>query len=207
MKKSRISEALSGIIDLILAGILWLLCSLPVFTLGASTCALYYSVVKCVRHNRGRLVPTFFRGFRSNFRIATSVWLLMLVYAAVGLADAYAFGRMGYGEGTVLHTLSRIFFFPLFLFYPWVFAYISRFENTVKGTLKFCGWMTLRYLGKTILLTVTLLAGLLICWLLPMLVPILPGAWCLLMSLVIEPVFRSFQSGTPDSNADPWYNE
>jgi hypothetical protein len=39
-KFSRLSEVLSGLLALIFAGLLWLLCSLPVLTLGASTTAL-----------------------------------------------------------------------------------------------------------------------------------------------------------------------
>ena len=93
---SRVSEVLSGLIDLIVAGILWLFCSLPILTVGASTTALYYAVAKTVRHNRGRLAPTFFHGFRSNFRPATLIWLLFLLWSAVGAGDIYAFDRMGY---------------------------------------------------------------------------------------------------------------
>ena len=36
------------IFDGFVLGILWLLCSLPVVTAGASTTALYYSMVTCV---------------------------------------------------------------------------------------------------------------------------------------------------------------
>ena len=207
MKKARISDALSGMIDLIVAGLLWLLCSIPVFTIGAATTALYYAVNKCVRHNRGRLTPTFFSGFRSNFRQATVIWLLFLGYALIGLADAYAFQKMGYGPGSVLHSLSRIFFAPLLLFFPWVFAFLSRFDNTVKGTLKFCGWLMLRYFCRTLLLALELIVFLLICWLLPILIPFLPASFCLMMSLTIEPVFKTLQQNLPDENADAWYNE
>ena len=207
MKKARISEALSGLIDLIVAGLLWLLCSLPVITVGASTAALYYAVNKCVRHNRGRLTQTFFSGFRSNFRQATVIWLLFLCYALIGLTDAYAIRMMGYGQGSVLYSLSRIFFLPLLLFFPWVFAFLSRFENTVKGTLKFCGWLALRHFGRTLLLGLELACFLLIVWLLPPLLPLLPAAFCMLMSLSIEPVFKSLQQNLPDENDDAWYNE
>ena len=207
MKRSRISEVLSGLIDLIVAGLLWLVCSLPLLTVGASSTALYYAVAKCVRHNRGRLTPTFFHGFRSNFRQATLVWLLILAYVLIGLADAYAIRVMGYGPGSVLHILSRIFFLPALLLFPWLFAFVSRFQNTVKGTLKFCGWLMLRYPGKTLVLAAESIGFLLICWLLPMLIPILPGAVCLLMSITIEPVFKTLHQDSSGSDADAWYNE
>ena len=206
-KFSRLSEVLSGLIDLVFAGLLWLLCSLPVVTLGASNTALYYTVMKCIRHNRGRVAPTFFHGFRSNFRTATLIWLLFLLWFGIGAADAYAFGRMGYGPGTVLYSLSRLFFVPPLLFFPWVFAYISRFENSVTGTLKFTGWLTLRYFGRSVLLAAELAGFLLISWLLPQIFPLLPAAVCLLMSLTIEPVFRLFQPETDNASVDAWYNE
>ena len=206
MKKSRISEVLSGLIDLIVAGLLWILCSLPILTIGASSTALYYAVVKCVRHNRGRLTPTFFSGFRSNFRQATLTWLLFLAYALIGLADAFAIGKMGFGPGSILYHFSRLFFLPLLIFFPWVFAFISRFQNTVSGTLKYCGWLALRYPGKTLVLVLELAGFLLISWMLPPLIPILPGIFCLLMSVTIEPVFKALHSDD-NSAQDPWYNE
>ena len=207
MKKSRISEVLSGLIDLIVAGLLWFVCSLPVFTVGASTTALYYSVCKCVRHNRGRLTPVFFSGFRANFRQATLIWLLILAYALIGLADAYAIRLMGYGPGSVLHFLSILFFFPLIPFFAWIFAFVSRFQNTVMGSVKFCLWLALRHLKETLLLSLELVSFLLICWLLPPLIPLLPASFCLMMSLSIEPVFRALQQEAPDDRTDAWYNE
>lgn len=207
MKKSRISEVLSGLIDLIVAGLLWLVCSLPVITIGASTTALYYAVNKCVRHNRGRLTPTFFSGFRRNFRQATLIWLLMLAYVLVGLLDAYAFRLMGFGAGTVPYVLSFLFFLPPLLLFPWIFAFVSRFQNTVSGTLKYCCWLALRHLKETLILAVELILLLLIAWLLPALIPFLPSSFCMMMSLSTEPVFRQLQQEAPGDSADPWYNE
>ncbi len=205
--KSRLLEVLSGLIDLLFAGILWLVCSLPVITVGASSTALYYAVVKCVRHNRGRLASTFFTSFRQNFRQATLIWLLFLLYLLVGAADAYAIGLMGYGAGSIPHIFSRIFLMlPVFLF-PWVFAFLSRFENTVKGSLKFCGWLMLRHPVQTMILAVELAGTFLIFWLLPQIIPLLPAAVCLLMSLTIEPVFRPLQQDDKSASVDAWYNE
>ena len=205
MKTSRIGSLLSSLIDLIWAGMLWLFCSLPVITVGASSTALYYTVVKCVRHDRGRVSTCFFHSFRSNFRQATLIWLLCLLYIAVGIGDAYAFSRMGIREGHFLFYLSRLFFLPVPLLFPWLFAFLSRFENTIGGTFRYSAFLAMRHLGVTLLLAVELVALVLICWMLPIFIPVLPGPFCLLMSLHIEPVFRKMTS--VDNNDDNWYNE
>ena len=41
------------IFDIMALGFLWILCSLPVITIGASTTALYYAMVKSVKNNDG----------------------------------------------------------------------------------------------------------------------------------------------------------
>ena len=103
MKESRLQSVVSALIDMIWAGLLWLVCSLPVLTLGAATTALYYTVVKCVRHDRGRVSRCFFSAFRANFRQATLLWLLLAGYVLVGLGDIYALGLMGVEQGSALY--------------------------------------------------------------------------------------------------------
>ena len=38
----------------------------------------------------------------------------------------------------------------LIAFFPWVFAFVSRFSNTVSGTLKYCGYLALRHIGTIV---------------------------------------------------------
>lgn len=205
MEKSRIGSAVSRLIDLIVAGLYWLICSLPVITLGAASTALYYAVVKCVRHERGRLTGVFFSAFRREFRQSTLTWLIYIGYTAVIAADAYAIGAAGLGG--VLGILRWVFFLPALLSLPWMFAYISRFSNNIKGSFKFVGWLTLKHLGKSVLLAAVLVAVGVIVYLTPLLLPLLPGAVCMLMSLIIEPVFREYTAEQGGENTDAWYNE
>lgn len=205
MEKSRIGSAVSRLIDLIVAGLYWLICSLPVITIGAASTALYYAVVKCVRHERGRLTGVFFSAFRREFRQSTLTWLIYIGYTAVIAADAYAIGAAGLGG--VLGILRWVFFMPALLSLPWMFAYISRFSNNIKGSLKFVGWLTLKHLGKSVLLAAVLVAVGVIVYFTPLLLPLLPGAVCMLMSLIIEPVFREYTAEQGGENTDAWYNE
>ena len=202
--RARISEVLSGLIDMIWAGLLWILCCLPVITVGASSTALYYATVKCVRHNRARLTPMFFRSFRSNFRQATLIWLILLAWTLIGLGNRYALQQMQ--APAVFRNLSFFLMLPAPLCFPWVFAYLSRFEGTIGSTFKVSLWLMLQNPGRTLLVGLELFGAFLICWMLPQLIPLLPGAVCLLVSLSIEPVFRPMQKDVPE-NTDAWYNE
>lgn len=205
MKDSKLTRALSWAIDLVCAGLLWCLFSLPVFTIGASGTALYYAAVKCIRHDRGTLWKVFWQGFRSNFKSATKLWLVYLAAMAAGYANVAAARQLGGAGDPPLMALAGAIFLPVALTLPWLFAYVSRFENSLAGSLKFVGFLALQNVGRSLLLTAELLGALLIAWLIPYVAPLLPGPLVLLQSLTIEPVFRQYTENA--SGADAWYNE
>ena len=77
--------------DLIILNVLWLITSIPIVTIGASTTALYYVTLKLVRDEDGYTIRSFFKSFKENFKQSTIIWLIML---AVGLLigfDLYFF--------------------------------------------------------------------------------------------------------------------
>ncbi|MCR5577123.1 MAG: YesL family protein [Oscillospiraceae bacterium] len=205
MKESKLHAMLTAVIDIVWLGLLWLVCSLPVLTLGAASTALYYSMVKCVRHERGRATRAFFGSFRQNFRQATLLWLLCLGALALGLADVYAFSQMGAERGDFLYGFSRLLLLPVPVLFPWIFAFLSRFQNTVAGTMRFALYLAGRHWKATLLLTLELGGTLLIAWLMPGIVPLLPGVVCLLMSLSVEPALRELSAG--QGTGEDWYNE
>jgi len=206
--ESSVYEALTMIIDVIFVGLIWFVVSLPVITIGPASTALYYSVSKCIRRGRGRIGATFFSSFKSNFRQGTVIWLIYMAYVALGIADFCALRMLGVPDASLLGNLSKLFFLPAVLTLPWVFAFLSRFENTVKGTLKFVGYLTLRHIGRTLLLTALLVGCAVMAWLMPPIAWLLPAVCCLAMSYVIEPVFKAqTENKEEDNNADPWYNE
>ena len=64
--------------DLMILNILWVICSIPIFTMGASTTAVYYVTMKLVRGDDGYTLRNYFKSFKENFKQATVIWLLML---------------------------------------------------------------------------------------------------------------------------------
>lgn len=205
MKESKLHMVLTALIDIIWLGILWLVCSLPVITIGAASTALYYTMVKCVRHDIPEPTRFFFRAFRKNFRQATLLWLLCLAALGVGLLDIVAFSQMGVKRGDFLYIFSRLLLLPVPMLFPWIFAFLSRFENTVMGTLRFAVWLALKNWKQTLLMFFEAALVGLICWLLPQIAPLMPGVLCLLISFSIEPALRELSAG--QGRPDDWYNE
>lgn len=81
---SFIAQLLSRLADLVVANILFLLCSLPVVTIGASAAALSKVTQDMAMNAEGKTARTFFEAFKANFKQATLAWLVMLA-VIVGL--------------------------------------------------------------------------------------------------------------------------
>ncbi len=140
--------------DLILLNILWTICSIPIFTIGASTTAVYYVTLKLVRDEDSSTIKGFFHSFKSNFKQATAIWLLLL---AVGLLLGFDFwfivtGRMPLNEQVKL-VLTAVFgglLMILIFIATYVFPLQCRFYNTVKKTLFNAFFMSVRHLFHTL---------------------------------------------------------
>ena len=73
---------LGKLADLMILNILFLLCSIPIFTIGASLTGVYYVCLKIKEQEEGYIVRNFFKSFKQNFVQSTIIWLIML---ALGL--------------------------------------------------------------------------------------------------------------------------
>lgn len=78
------------ITDVFCMSFLWLLTSLPVFTIGASTAAFYSFTLDAVGDNEGRVIGSYFTAFRANFKKATLLWLLQLTLGVLLAVNLYA---------------------------------------------------------------------------------------------------------------------
>ena len=83
MKPGSLFDRIFGFLgQLIALNLLWIVCSLPVITAGASTTALFYCTLKLHKDGDIRVLHDFFKSFKRNFRQSTLIWILM---AAAGI--------------------------------------------------------------------------------------------------------------------------
>ena len=89
------------ITDVACMSLLWLLTSLPVFTIGASTAAFYSFTLDAVGDNEGRVIGSYFSAFKANFKKATLLWLLQLTLGALLAVNLYAAWNFYLAKGVI----------------------------------------------------------------------------------------------------------
>ena len=130
----KFSEGLTGVC---IVGVLWLLCSLPIVTAGASTTAMYTVFLRNIRsHEPKKYVKPFFASFRQSFRESTVLWLIQLAVSAVLGVDVYYYYRLG-GVRTclALEVVSLCLLAVVIMIFCYAFPLTALYRNTVKETL------------------------------------------------------------------------
>lgn len=148
---SFLMQKLSLLFDIMVLNILTILCSIPIFTMGAAVTALYDGVWR-LRHQCGSLVRDYFRAFRSNFGKATLLFLPLLL---LGLVIGYSvlFVYLNYETGMKAVMFPIIIATVLWtMIVSWVFPLQSRFESPFVGVYINAFLCALRYLPRTIIM-------------------------------------------------------
>ena len=78
---------LGKLFDLMYLNLLFLLCSIPIVTIGASLTAMYSVALKMVKNEETYIGKDFFKSFRMNFKQGTIIWILFLLIGWVMYAD------------------------------------------------------------------------------------------------------------------------
>lgn len=156
--ESKFSQILLKICYSCYLNILWLLCSLPIFTIGASTAALYDVTFKIVREDDTALTARFFKAFRENFRQATVLWMILLALGVLLAADGYILYHLYQsttGGMSVVWTLMLALIIVAAIAYVIVLTYVFPLTASVKNTnwamLKNAFLIGIHYLFCTIL--------------------------------------------------------
>ncbi|MBR1692078.1 MAG: DUF624 domain-containing protein [Lachnospiraceae bacterium] len=152
--EGTLMSVLVKIADVAWLNILFLLCSIPIVTIGASTTALYYVTTKMIDGEEGYLAKSFFKSFKQNFKQSTIIWLLLLLlYVILGVDVLYLLRSGSVYTAVGIFVVMIPGFFVLFTGL-YVFPVLARFENNVKNTIKNALLLSLANAPRTILMLV-----------------------------------------------------
>lgn len=204
---SPLMTFLSKVADLMILNIITLFLCIPVITAGDAMTALYYMTIKMVREEECYVVRGYFKSFKENFKQATVIWVLAVLVFLVLVGDfsiirsgVLSFGRV---MTILLIIVSVIYVFTML----YVFPVLSRFDNTVKNTIRNAFLMSILNLPRTVLMVIINLLPAALFLLIPQSMPFVilfgfsvPAYLC---STQFVKIFRRFEpeeenAGNPD---------
>lgn len=151
---------LNKMTDLILLNLLFLVCCIPVVTIGPAITAMYYVNLRSIRYGDGYVVRTFFHAFRESFKQSFVAGILTM---AVGILFGFDFWFWLSGDfgafSTMMIVVSGCFAFLCFIVAIWLFPLIAKTKNSMKVQLKNAAAMAVGHFFPYTIVCVVILFG------------------------------------------------
>lgn len=154
-----VMRALGKIGDMICLNVMWLICCIPIITIGASTVALYTVMLKMVKNEEGYIFRGFLKAFKTNFKQSTIIWIILLLLGILWTVDFRVAGVIPGMAGIVLRALFLTLGFVLLSVTIYIFPLTARYENSIKGTFKNALILTVAKLPYTFLMVAIVVAA------------------------------------------------
>ncbi len=197
-----IYRILSKFSELLFLGLLWFVFSVPFFTIGTSTTALYYSINKVVLKKRGKIWESFWYSFRTNFKQSTIAWLIILALYLLTFINFYILRMVIPNTNSYFdYIILAIILLMITTWSNYVAFYIARFGNTLLSIFKNAFLISFGNIIKSFFSTFLLLGILIVCYLyLPLIFVLLPAYTCI-ASKIFENVFSKYISLEEDTSS------
>ena len=134
---SGIFKLASLIFDLFLLTFLWIVFSIPLITIGASTVSLFYVVSKLVRDKNISIFSDFIKGFKENFKQATILNIIVFILGAIlyiNIRNIKQFGSFGRILLPLFIAISIEIFIILIYSLPMIALYKMPLINILKNS-------------------------------------------------------------------------
>ena len=177
--------------DLIIITVLWLICSLPLITIGASTTAIYYITTRQLSNREGYVTRDFWKSFKANFiqgTIVTVIFILILTIVGINISILDRTTLLG----TCLFYIQFVVLYEVIIVGIYIFPILSRFELKIFELFKTAIFMANRHLLTTITAIAVLIALCLIVLRVPILIFLCTGVYAILTSLMFMSLFKKY---------------
>lgn len=140
---------LSKLFDVVLLNLYWILFSIPIITIGASTTAVYAACFQIVLEGSESVFRVFRRSWKENWKQSTALFFLLAVLTAfLGFDLWYFFFAQQYLTGfpkSIICGIITLLLMSVLLIGIYGYAMLSLFENTLRGTVQNALILALRH--------------------------------------------------------------
>lgn len=138
--------------NLVVLNLLFLLCCVPVITIGDALSALYFSLIHRMRDSSSFYTKDFLKAMRMNFRQSTLTWLVCLILIFLLYGDYRIFSSKGLAPNSILFYFFVVLGALIFFTAEYVFPVIASFENRLPVLLSNSFTFAAKNAGWTLLL-------------------------------------------------------
>lgn len=155
MKPGSLFDRIFGFLgQLIALNLLWIVCSLPVITAGASTTALFYCTLKLHKDGDIRVVRDFFKSFRQNFKQSTLIWIIMAAVALILYLEKETVFSMPGAMAQIFSYVILAACIPLVLVALYIFPTVAAFENKIMKLISNAFYFAVKHIGYALAVAV-----------------------------------------------------
>ena len=154
-------QMLGKLVDCVWVSILWVICCIPVFTIGASTTAAMSVALKLADDEEGYIAKSYFEAYKANFKQGVPMGLIFLVAWYAVYLDFQLFGAVK-NNPVILLIIGMVSVFLVIIAMIYSFPLLARYENTVVRTIQNSMDISRKYFGKTLILVILVAAEVLI---------------------------------------------
>jgi len=185
--------------DTLILSLIWIFFSIPIFTIGAATSAMFYVSTRRIANREGYITSDFWQAFKTNFKRATLLWLIILGFALLLIFNIFNIEHVG-GMAAILLPAQIIFLVEILFISVYVFPVTARFDMSLWQTIKSCFFMANRHLLTSLTCSVILIALFLGSWIMPLIFFAAPGVYAILASYMLMRIFKKYR---PEMDRDP----
>lgn len=142
---------------MVVLNFLWVLFSLPIITIGASTTAAFSVTLKMVDDEEGYIGRSFLKAFKENFKQGVILGLITIAAGYMVYLNAALFNAIESHPLPLIlvAVLAGLYFYASFLYaFPLAAGYQNSIFNIMKNSRRICQ----RYILRTLLLTFFIIA-------------------------------------------------
>lgn len=176
--------------DIFLLSFLWIIFSIPMITIGASTTAVYYVCTKKAAGTDSYVLKGFLKSFKQNFLVSTIAFVILSLTGGILWINFHALSQVDLG---ILHFPVRValsFVLIQIIFVSmYVFPIISRFDMTAIGALKSAVQLSNGHLFLTMSSLALFVAVCLITIFIPFLFIFIPGIYGYFSAILLVKIF------------------
>lgn len=153
---SGLYKFMSRLWDMIKLNFMWVLCSIPIITMGAATTAAFSITLKMVDEEEGYICGPFWKEFKANIKKGSIMGVILLV-ASYALYLDFQFFKLEKQSGFIFLGIFVIGVILTITHFIYAFPLQARYENTIINTMRNSFRISLKYIPKTVFLCIVLL--------------------------------------------------